>query len=293
MKQITVISGKGGTGKTVISGALAGQAQRKVMVDCDVDAANLHLLLHPKNLRREKFFSGKAAWIDKILCSQCGRCLTHCRFHAISDGFVVDPTACEGCALCSRICPVSAVRMVECLAGEWFISETLYGPLVHARLGVAAQHSGKLTTVIRKAAEVIARRDNMDYIIIDGPPGIGCPVMASLTGVDCALIVGEPSLSGLSDAQRIMEIVRRFRIPIRMVVNKWDLNPEITEALEKLCRQFGGRTIGRLPFDKTVVEMMAQGKILTASTGGGLGKIIAQIWEALSQDLVGQPKGEN
>jgi MinD superfamily P-loop ATPase len=200
MKQIVVISGKGGTGKTIFTASLAALAPSKVLVDCDVDAADLHLLLNPRTVEQHEFRSGKTAWIDPALCIGCGKCADVCRFNAIADNgkdFEVNPLACEGCGLCARICPVEAVEMRENLCGEWYLSETAYGPFVHAKLGIAQENSGKLVACVREAAKGIAQTRNLDYVIIDGPPGIGCPVLASLTGTDLAVIVTEPTLSGI------------------------------------------------------------------------------------------------
>ena len=182
MKQIVVISGKGGTGKTVITGAFAALAKNKVMADCDVDAADLHLLLQPKINQRHEFKSGFSASIDKKICERCGKCIAVCRFEAISDNFVIDPVSCEGCAFCSHICPVQAIRMTENLSGEWYISDTRFGPLVHAKLGIAEENSGKLVSLVRKQAKELAEKNNCEWVIIDGAPGIGCPVIASLSG---------------------------------------------------------------------------------------------------------------
>ncbi len=193
MKQIVVISGKGGTGKTVITASLAALARSKVMADCDVDAADLHLLLNPKIKEKHEFRSGKTAIIDKKLCQQCGKCIAACRFNAISEDFTVDPVSCEGCGFCSHICPAEAIEMRENISGEWFISDTRFGPLVHARLGIAEENSGKLVTLVRQKAKESAENRGLDWVIIDGAPGIGCPVIASLSGVDCALVVTEPT----------------------------------------------------------------------------------------------------
>jgi len=203
MKQIVVISGKGGTGKTVMSGCLAALARNAVMVDADVDASNLHLLLHPEIEERHVFKSGKKAVINEEECTGCGICVPHCRFDALienEDGKVrVDPLACEGCGVCRIVCPVEAVIMEENTSGEWYVSRTKYGPLVHARLGIAEENSGKLVSEVRKKAVEIAGLEGRDLIIMDGAPGIGCPVIASVTGTDLALVVTEPSLSGLQD----------------------------------------------------------------------------------------------
>jgi MinD superfamily P-loop ATPase len=281
MKQIVVISGKGGTGKTVVSGSFAVLAKNKIMVDCDVDAADLHLLLHPKIKERHEFISGQTAVIDKKLCKKCGKCVSVCRFGAIKDDFTIEHFSCEGCALCSYICPHGAIRMEENLAGEWFISDTRYGPFVHAKLGIAEENSGKLVAKIRQIAKEEAQKQGLDYVIIDGPPGIGCPVIASLSGVDCALIVTEPTLSGLHDAERVMEVARHFHIPVKLVVNKYDLNPVMTEKIEAFCRDRDVSVIGKIAFDKTVVEALVEGKTIVEYTACPAADEMKNIWEGL------------
>ncbi|MDD5584812.1 MAG: P-loop NTPase [Candidatus Omnitrophica bacterium] len=281
MKQIVVISGKGGTGKTVVSGSFTVLAKNKIMVDCDVDAADLHLLLHPKIKERHEFISGQTAVIDKKLCKKCGKCVSVCRFGAIKDDFTIEHFSCEGCALCSYICPHGAIRMEENLAGEWFISDTRYGPFVHAKLGIAEENSGKLVAKIRQIAKEEAQKQGLDYVIIDGPPGIGCPVIASLSGVDCALIVTEPTLSGLHDAERVMEVARHFHIPVKLVVNKYDLNPVMTEKIEAFCRDRDVSVIGKIAFDKTVVEALVEGKTIVEYAACPAADEMKNIWEGL------------
>jgi len=264
MKQIVVISGKGGTGKTVITGAFAALAKNHVMADCDVDAADLHLLLQPKIKFRQDFRSGLSAVIDKKICQQCGKCIAACRFKAISDSFVIDHVSCEGCGFCSHICPVGAIKMEENLAGEWFISQTRFGPMVHAKLGIAQENSGKLVSLVRKQAKELALKINCDWVIIDGAPGIGCPVIASLSGIDCAVVVTEPTLSGLHDALRVIEVTKHFNVSSRLVINKYDLNPDMSEKIEEHCAKNGISLIGKVRFDKTVVEAMVEGKTIMA-----------------------------
>ncbi|GAH59822.1 unnamed protein product, partial [marine sediment metagenome] len=212
MKEVVVLSGKGGTGKTSIAASFAALAQSKVLVDCDVDAADLHLLLEPQIKEENEFWSGQVASIDKERCTECGLCQEVCRFGAIKD-YVVDEISCEGCELCSQICPVDAITMRPCMAGHWFISDTRYGALVHARLGIAEENSGKLVTLVRNNARLIAKKGELDYIISDGPPGIGCPVIASLSGANLALLVTEPTLSGIHDLERVIGVCRHFGIP--------------------------------------------------------------------------------
>jgi len=282
MKQIAVISGKGGTGKTVITAAFAALAKNKVMVDCDVDATDLHLLLHPTIKERHEFRSGQTAVIDGDLCRKCGKCAVACRFGAITPGFTVERFSCEGCALCSRVCPYKAIRMEENVAGEWFVSDTKYGPFVHAKLGVAEENSGKLVAKIRQVARELAEENGIVHVIIDGPPGIGCPVIASLAGVDCALIVTEPTLSGLHDAARVIEVAGHFKIPVKLAVNKCDLNPEMTRQIEGFCRERGVPVIGRINFDRTVVDAVVAGKTIVEYPECQAGEEARKIWAILA-----------
>ncbi|MDD5196727.1 MAG: P-loop NTPase [Candidatus Omnitrophica bacterium] len=281
MKQIAVISGKGGTGKTVVTGGLAALAKSKIMVDCDVDAADLHLLLHPLVKERHDFRSGQTAVIDKKSCSRCGECLAACRFGAIKTDYRIESFSCEGCALCSYLCPHGAIRMEENVAGEWFISDTRYGPFVHAKLGIAEENSGKLVVKIKQVAKELAEKQALDYMIIDGPPGIGCPVIASLSGVDCVLIVTEPTLSGLHDAKRVMELAKHFNIPAKLVVNKYDLNPSMTERVEEFCLSAGVPVSGKIVFDKTVVKALVEGKTIIEYAQCAAGDELRKIWEIL------------
>ncbi|MDD2703207.1 MAG: P-loop NTPase [Candidatus Omnitrophica bacterium] len=281
MKQIAVISGKGGTGKTVVTGSLAFLAKNKVMVDCDVDAADLHLLLHPEVKERHEFKSGQTAVIDGKLCRKCGKCLSVCRFEAIKPDFSIEPFSCEGCALCGRICHCEAIRMEENTAGEWFISDTKYGPFVHAKLAIAEENSGKLVSKIRQVAQELAQKQALDYVIIDGPPGIGCPVIASLSGVDCALVVTEPTLSGLHDARRVMEVAGHFKIPVKLAVNKYDLNPAMTGKIESFCREQNVPVIGKIAFDKTVVKALVEGKTIVEYAQCAAADEIRKMWDTL------------
>ena len=296
MRQIVIISGKGGTGKTVITGAFAALAKNNVMADCDVDAADLHLLLKPDIKERYKFKSGKTAIIDKKLCNRCGKCIEICRFsaikiggsalggNAIAEDFVVDSISCEGCAFCSHICPVDAIKMEENSIGEWFISNTRFGPMIHAKLGIAEENSGKLVTLVRKKAKEIAEKNNADWVIVDGSPGIGCPVIASISGVDCALVVTEPTLSGLHDADRVIKVTKHFGIPAKVIVNKYDLNIDMTEKIEKYCKDNNIDFIGKISFDKSIVEAMVNGKTIMEHPDGKAKEEIANIWEKLKRD---------
>jgi MinD superfamily P-loop ATPase len=281
MKQIVVISGKGGTGKTVLTASLASLSMNKVMVDCDVDAADLHLLLKPEIKERHEFRSGVTARIDKDICQECGECISVCRFDAISEDFRVDAVSCEGCTICSYVCPAGAVVLEENVSGEWFVSETKYGPFVHAKLGIAEENSGKLVCKVREAAKAIAEQEKLDYVIIDGPPGIGCPVIASLSGVDLALIVTEPTLSGMHDMERVAQVSKHFGVSTKVVINKYDLNPKNSETIKQICEQADIEVIALLPFSRQVSESIVQGIPLVEFTRDGIAGDIAMLWERI------------
>jgi len=285
MKQITIISGKGGTGKTVIAASFAGLAKNAGFADCDVDAADLHLLLDPKIKERHEFRSGLTAFINKELCTQCGKCREVCRFSAIGDDFRVDDISCEGCAFCSFVCPAGAIKMEEEICGEWFISDTRFGPLVHAKLGVAKENSGKLVSLVRQKAKEVAQRQGHKWIIIDGSPGIGCPVIASITGADFALVVTEPTLSGLHDADRVIKVAKHFNVSFGLVINKYDLNIEMAEKIENYCRDNKVEFIGRISFDKSVVKAMVEGKTIVEYKCKKAKNEIDNIWSKLKSEV--------
>ncbi len=298
MKQIIIISGKGGTGKTVITAAFAALAKNKVMADCDVDAADLHLLLSPKILERHEFRSGRTAVIDKEKCISCKKCIEVCRFDAIyspqkenrglstmDDELKIDPISCEGCAFCSYICPAEAIKMEENTSGEWFISDTRFGSMVHAKLNVASENSGKLVTLVKQKAKELAEKENSDWIIVDGAPGIGCPIIASLSGVDFALVVTEPTLSGLHDARRVVGVARHFRIPVKLIINKFDLNPDMTEEIEKYAESDRIAVLGRISFDESVVKAMVEGMTIIEFTDSRAKQDLIKIWKKLEEEL--------
>jgi MinD superfamily P-loop ATPase len=287
MKQIVVLSGKGGTGKTVMTGALAAFVDNKLLVDCDVDAADLHLLLEPEIIERHEFRSGHKACIDSGACVRCARCFEVCRFGAITKDLQVDPGACEGCGLCARLCPVQAIRMAENMCGEWFVSRTRFGTMVHARLGAGEENSGKLVARIRQRGKELAIAGKRDWVIIDGPPGIGCPVMASLSGVDAVLLVSEPTCSGLHDAARVIDLGKHFRIPVLLAVNKWDINPAVTETIERYCLDNGVAIAGRVPFDRSVVDCVVSGKTVMEGAAEVVKSAVADVWQNLSQIVTG------
>jgi MinD superfamily P-loop ATPase len=281
MKQIVVISGKGGTGKTVLTASFASLAKNKVMADCDVDAADLHLLLQPEIKERHEFKSGVTATIDKELCQECGECISVCRFHAINEDFTIDPISCEGCTICRYVCPVEAITLKENLSGEWFVSNTKYGPFVHAKLGIAEENSGKLVSVVRQAAKEIAEKENLDYIIIDGPPGIGCPVIASLSNVDLAMIVTEPTLSGIHDMERVAQVTKHFGVATKVVINKYDINLDNSADIKRICQKENIEVVAQLPFSQKVSESIVQGVPLVEFCGNGIAQDVSFLWERI------------
>jgi MinD superfamily P-loop ATPase len=279
MKEIVIISGKGGTGKTTITAAFASLVENKVMADCDVDAADLHLILNPDIKHQEDFYSGKTAFIRENDCTQCGKCVEVCQFDAISPDFVVDPVACEGCGVCVYFCPVDAIDFNENLSGRWYISNTRFGPMVHARLGIAEENSGKLVTLVRRQAKLLAEQENLDYIIVDGAPGIGCPVISSITGASAVLVVTEPTLSGRHDLERVVSLAAgHFQIPTFVCVNKYDLNEEITDQIEKLCLERNIGFVGKIPYDTIVTDAMVQAKTIIEFSDGVIAEEIKNMW---------------
>ncbi len=284
MKQILIISGKGGTGKTFFTGCMAVAVKNKVLVDCDVDAANLHLLLHPEIKEKYEFWSGKIAEIDSEKCTGCGTCKEICRFEAIEekDGlYRIEPYACEGCTICSYFCPEEAIILRDRLSGHYFISETKYGPLVHARLGIAQENSGKLVTKLREIAEEMAKKKNYDYVIIDGPPGVGCPVMAAMTGVDLAVVVVEPTLSGLHDFERVVELSGHFKIPLKVIINKYDLNKEVSQKIEERASELEAELVGRIPFSEEILTSVKNGVPFLEKSTSPLAQEIFQLCQNL------------
>ncbi len=256
IKEIVVISGKGGTGKTTITSSLIPYFQDIVIGDCDVDAPNLQILFNPQNSEKESFYGMKKAKLDKELCIECGRCYEVCRFDAVEN-----PKKCESCSICEYVCPVGAIKMVDNEAGEIYVSETKYGKMVHACLFPGEENSGKLVAEVRKKAKKIAQEENKKYILLDGAPGVACNVISSLTGVKKAVIVTEPTLSGLHDLERVLELIERFRIKPYFVINKYDLSLEMANKIEEFLKDKGFEVSVKVPFDKRVVNSIGRKEI--------------------------------
>jgi MinD superfamily P-loop ATPase len=286
MKEIVIVSGKGGTGKTMLTASFAALSKNAAFADCDVDAANLHILLNPTIIERYEFKGGKVAIIDKEKCKRCGACFAVCRFDAIViKGFTIDPLSCEGCGVCAHICPEKAIKMEDKVSGEWFISKTKYGPFVHAKLAIAEENSGKLVSVVRQNTKSVAEKENRDLIIIDGPPGIGCPVISSITNTDIVLVVTEPTLSGMHDMARVAELAKHFKIKTFVVINKYDLNLEMTEEIEKYCQKNRIPLAGRINYDSKIPEAIVNKKIVVEYTDGIVARQIKNIWETIYAEL--------
>jgi len=290
MKELVVISGKGGTGKTSIAASFAVLADRPVIADCDVDAADLHLILSPKVSERHEFRSGHEAVIRQQDCTGCGACSLHCRFDAVKieektlgvTTFSIDPISCEGCGVCVRFCPAQAIDFPERRCGEWMVSETRCGPMVHARLDVAAENSGKLVSTVRREARRIAENEHRPIVIVDGPPGIGCPVIASVTGASQVLVVTEPTVSGEHDLERVLSLARHFTIPAAVCVNKWDINPGMTERIENRARETGARVAGRVRYDRAVTSAQLQERAVV-ETNAPSAADVRELWLHLNQ----------
>lgn len=295
MKELVVISGKGGTGKTSVVASFAALAENKVLADCDVDAADLHLVLSPEIKHREDFSGGKTASVITDKCIGCGKCAEVCRFEAITfDGpandvvdktYRIDPIGCEGCGLCAYFCPADAVDFSPSINGELYISETRHGPMVHARLGIAEENSGKLVTLVRREARRIADEQNLDLVMVDGSPGIGCPVIASIAGASLVLIVTEPTMSGLHDLGRVSDLTHHFNITTAVCINKQDINPEISAEIEKNALKRGVEVLGKISYDRSVTQAQIA-KLSTVEFGQGpAADDIRKLWTAVQNRL--------
>ncbi|NEV63670.1 ATP-binding protein [Thiorhodococcus minor] len=289
MKELTILSGKGGTGKTTVSAAFASLASSKVMADCDVDASNLHLLLAPEPRQTADFTAMRSPRIDAELCAECGYCESWCRFDAIKldfdDGYVIDALACEHCGLCALVCPESAILMEDHVCGAWMVSDTRKGTLVHARLGIGEDNSGKLVTLVRREARRAAQAEGVGLVLNDGPPGIGCPATAAITGTDLVLAVTEPTPSGIHDLERVAELCKHFKVPLAVCINKHDLDAEKSAAIRDWCQSSGADLLGEIPFDPAVTKaLMAQRSVIDADCGPVVDAVTG-LWEAVSARL--------
>ena len=286
MKELIVISGKGGTGKTSIMAAFSSLAENKVLCDADVDAADLHLIMNPKVIRRTDFQSGNTAVINKDLCTECGLCREMCRLNAISADYKVNPIDCEGCGVCVHFCPEEAIDFPVNTCGEWFVSDTRFGPMVHARLGIAEENSGKLVTLVRQEARKLAEAKNLDLILTDGPPGVGCPVIASIGGASAVLIVTEPTVSGKHDMERVAQLAAHFKVPAMICVNKFDLNLDLTREIENYAEEKDIACLGRIPFDPIFTKAMIQAQTVFEYDGRStVGEAIRGTWQRLTEKL--------
>jgi len=287
MKEIVIISGKGGTGKTSVTASFALLAENAVVADCDVDAADLHLILTPAVRQRHDFWSGHEAVIHQDSCSPHGVCFNLCRFDAIerrAGRYYVDPASCEGCGVCARFCPRQAIEMKERLCGAWMVSDTRAGPMVHARLGIAAENSGKLVSTVRREAKRVAEETRRPLILLDGPPGIGCPVVAAISGASAVVIVTEPSISGAHDLMRTLDLARHFKIPAYACVNKWDISPQMTEEIEQKAAAAGAIILGRIRYDRGVIDAQKQVKSVIETDTPCAGDI-KTIWNTLQHHM--------
>ena len=286
MKELIIISGKGGTGKTSLMAAFAYLAENKVLCDADVDAADLHLVTAPDIIEKHDFQGGHKAVINKDKCTECGLCIDLCRWEAISETFEVDSIECEGCGVCVYFCPEKAIDFPLNTCGEWYISDTRFGPLVHARLGIAEENSGRLVALVRNEAKKLAEEKRLELILTDGPPGIGCPVIASIGGATAVLIVTEPTVSGEHDMQRVVQLSNHFKVLAFLCVNKFDLNNDLTDEIEKFAEEKGLTCLGHIPFDQTFTKAMVQGQtIFEYDSDSPSAQAVRKIWASLLERL--------
>jgi MinD superfamily P-loop ATPase len=290
MKEIVILSGKGGTGKTSLTASFAALAENAVLADCDVDAADLHLVLNPKIDQKDDFISGREAIIRSEECSGCDLCREYCQFGAIihdpdTGEYLVDPAACEGCGVCVSFCPEGCIDFPERLCGEWYRSTTRFGPMVHARLAIAAENSGKLVSLVRSEARKVAQNCGAKLLLVDGPPGIGCPVIASITGADHLVIVTEPTQSGKHDIERVLMLANHFGIETSVCVNRWDINEQVSEEIEGLAEAFGARILGRIAYDRAVTKAQIAGRSVVEFGESPAAADIRNIWKQLQETI--------
>lgn len=282
MKEIVIISGKGGTGKTTVLGSFAALADNDVVADADVDAPNLHLLLAPETVEEWDYRGASLAVVDFDRCTECGLCDEVCQFEAITAGRV-DERRCEGCGTCALVCPVDAITMEPQVTGKVYLSRTRYGPLAHARLFAGAEATGKLVTEVRQLARRVAAQRQAELILTDGSPGIGCPVIASLSGAEAALAVTEPTPSGLHDLRRVLEVAAYFHVPTGVCINKWDINPDVTAEIERVAEEVGVPTMGRIPFDEAATDATAEGVPLVEWSENAAAAAVRDVWTKVMQ----------
>ena len=291
MKEIVVISGKGGTGKTSVTASLAVLGGKDVIVaDCDVDAADMHLLMQPDFEKSEDFFSGELAYIHQDECIQCGKCDDVCRFDAvlINDGkYTIDPLSCEGCGYCARVCPTKAIENKDLNVGKWYVSNIKTGSImVHAKLGIGADNSGKLVAKVKNEAKELAKEQNKDYIIIDGSPGVGCPVVSSLSGAHFVVLVTEPTVSGLHDLKRVYELVKKFNLKAGCIINKADLNSQKASEINEFLKEENIVHIANLPYDESFTKAMTLGQTIVEYSDNNLAKLLTESWVKIKQSLI-------
>ncbi len=290
MKEIVVISGKGGTGKTSITASFASLAGSDIVVaDCDVDAADMHLLMKPDFAKQEDFYSGQLAVIDQEKCILCGKCKKVCQFDAvpiIDEQYTIDKFSCEGCGYCARICPVDAIKMEESLVGKWYISDTKFdNVMVHARLGIGAENSGKLVTKVKNEAKIIATDNKKDFVLVDGSPGIGCPVVSSLSGAHFVVLVTEPTVSGVHDLKRVYELVKKFRISAGCIINKFDLNKKVYDEIVEFLEMESIVHISDLPYDETFTKAMTEGETIVEFGESEIKDTLVESWNRIKEIL--------
>jgi MinD superfamily P-loop ATPase len=291
MKEIVVISGKGGTGKTTVAASFAAIAGRSaVIADCDVDAADMHLLMQPDFAQSEHFYSGSLAVIDPERCNNCGMCEQVCRFDAVhpqQETFAIDPLSCEGCGYCGRVCPEKAIAMSNRLVGNWYVSDIKTGsPMVHARLGIGAENSGKLVAKVKNEAKNLAGRMLKDFIIVDGSPGIGCPVVSSLSGAHFAVLVTEPTVAAFHDLKRVYQLIKKFKIPAGCIINKSDLNPIISDDITAYLETENIIHLASLPYDESFTRAMVNGQTIVEYTRGEIAQKLISTWKYIEKTLL-------
>jgi MinD superfamily P-loop ATPase len=307
MNELAVLSGKGGTGKTSVVASFAALSEDKVLADCDVDASDLHLVLDPRTIRTEMFSGSKLAVIDPERCAMCARCVRVCRYEAVLEppaavsdpkaspeqagahhdaaaptAFRIDESACEGCGACRIVCPAGAIELIDAPTGEWYVSESRLGPLVHARLGIGQEASGKLVTIVRSQAAALAKEKGLKLSIIDGSPGIGCPVIASMTGATLALIITEPTMSGLHDLKRVTAVADRLGVPAAVAINRADIHPEVSHEIEEWVAEAGAQMAGTIPYDDAVTAAQMRGLSVVEHSNGAAATAIRALWERVS-----------